>query len=130
MTVATLKNYRQSPRKVRLIADLVRGKSIDSAENILTFAVKRSSPVILKLIKSAVANATNNSGVSKESLFIKTITVNKGVVLKRSMPRARGSASAIRKHTSIVKVELGIREVKAPKPKVLKAKNPKLEAKN
>ena len=130
MTVATLKNYRQSPRKVRLIADLVRGKSIDSAENILAFAVKRSSPVILKLIKSAVANATNNSGVSKESLFIKTITVNKGVVLKRSMPRARGSASAIRKHTSIVKVELGIREVKAPKPKILKAKNPKLEAKS
>ena len=120
MTVATLKNYRQSPRKVRLIADLVRGKSIDSAENILTFAVKRSSPVILKLIKSAVANATNNSGVSRESLFIKTITVNKGVVLKRSMPRARGSASAIRKHTSIVVVELGIREVKAPKVKKTK----------
>ncbi len=120
MSIATLKNYRQSPRKVRLIADLVRGKSIDSAENILAFAVKRASPPILKLIRSAVANATNNSGISKESLFIKAITVNKGVVLKRSMPRARGSASAIRKHTSIVKVELGIREVKAPKVKKTK----------
>ncbi|MFA6463930.1 MAG: 50S ribosomal protein L22 [Candidatus Paceibacterota bacterium] len=120
MSIATLKNYRQSPRKVRLIADLVRGKSIDSAENILAFAVKRASPPILKLIRSAVANAVNNTGVSKESLFIKTITVNKGVVLKRSMPRARGSASAIRKHTSIVKVELGIREVKAPKVKKTK----------
>ena len=120
MSIATLKNYRQSPRKVRLIADLVRGKSIDSAENILAFAVKRASPPILKLIRSAVANATNNSGISKETLFIKAITVNKGVVLKRSMPRARGSASAIRKHTSIVKVELGIREVKAPKVKKTK----------
>ena len=120
MSVATLKNYRQSPRKVRLVADLVRGKSIDSAENILTFAVKRASPQILKLIRSAVANATNSSGVSKDSLYIKTITVNKGTVLKRIMPRARGSASAIRKHTSIVKVELGIREVKAPKVKKTK----------
>ena len=120
MSIATLKNYRQSPRKVRLIADLVRGKSIDSAENILAFAVKRASPPILKLIRSAVANATNNSGISKESLFIKAITVNKGVVLKRSMPRARGSASAIRKHTSIVKVELGVREVKASKVKKTK----------
>lgn len=120
MSTAILKNYRQSPRKVRLIADLVRGKSIESAENILAFAVKRASPPILKLIRSAVANATNNSGIAKETLFIKAITVNKGVVLKRSMPRARGSASAIRKHTSIVMVELGIREVKAPKVKKTK----------
>ncbi len=117
MSTATLKNYRQSPRKVRLVADLVRGKSVENAENILIFAGKRFAPELLKLIKSAVANALNSTTVSKDSLYIKTVTVDKGMVYKRIMPRARGSASPIKKKTSIIKVELGIKEPKVKRSK-------------
>lgn len=118
-----LKNYRQSPRKVRLVADAVRGKNVAIALRDLAFITKRATDPLAKLIKSAVSNAKNNSNISEENLFIKEIQVNKGIVMKRIMPRARGSAARINKRTSHVSVIL---EEKAPKvekaPKAAKVK--------
>lgn len=106
---AILKNYRQSPRKVRLIADLVRGKKVGDALTTLQFVDKRASDPFAKVIKSAVANAVDH-GKSTELLFIKEVQVNKAATLKRSMPRARGSASRINKRNSHISVELGERK--------------------
>lgn len=103
---AILKNYRQSPRKVRLIAGLVRGKSTTDALTTLKFVDKRAAGPFAKVIQSAVANA-KDQGKNVEKLFIKTVQVDKGTVLKRSMPRARGSASRINKRNSHISVELG-----------------------
>lgn len=103
---ATLKNYRQSPRKVRLIADLVRGKDVAKARATLKFVNKRAAEPFMKLLDSAVANATQQ-GVAAESLFVETVAVDKGVVLKRFMPRARGSASRINKRSSHITIALG-----------------------
>lgn len=103
---AFLKNYRQSPRKVRLIADLVRGKKVSDALATLKFVDKRASGPFAKVIESAVANA-KDQGKNIENLFIKSVAVDKGTVLKRFMPRARGSASRINKRNSHISVELG-----------------------
>ena len=103
---AILKNYRQSPRKVRLIAGLVRGKSTTDALAPLQFVDKRAAGPFAKVIQSAVANA-KDQGKNTDNLFIKTVQVDKGTVLKRSMPRARGSASRINKRNSHISVELG-----------------------
>lgn len=99
---ATLSNLRIAPRKVRLVANLVKGKKVPEALAQLAFLTKRSSSPLAKLINSAVAN----SGAKKEDLMVKNMTVEKGVVLKRMMPRAHGRAARINKHTSQVSVEL------------------------
>lgn len=103
---AILKNYRQSPRKVRLIADVVRGKKVNDALAALKFVDKRASLPFAKVIESALANAIS-TGKEANRLFIKKVAVDKGTVLKRSMPRARGSASRINKRNSHIAVELG-----------------------
>lgn len=102
---AFLKNYRQSPRKVRIVGDLLKGKRVADAFVHLNALPKRASGPITKLLGSAVANA-KQAGLAEENLFIENITVNKGIVLKRSMPRARGSASRINKRTSHVMLTL------------------------
>ena len=108
---AKLNNYRQSPRKVRLVADLVRGKSVAGARAELKHLAKRVATPILKLLDSAVSNASNlgHKDGSKDNLYIKSIQVDKGVVLKRSMPRAHGRAFPIHKHTSHISLELDVR---------------------
>ena len=103
---AVLKNYRQSPRKVRLIADLVRGKKVNEALKTLQFVEKRAAEPFAKVIRSAAANAAP-SGANAENLIIKKVTVDKGTVFKRFTPRARGSASPINKRNSHITVELG-----------------------
>jgi large subunit ribosomal protein L22 len=103
---ATLKNYRQSPRKVRLVADLVRGKRADESLLTLEFTPKRASDTVSKLIESAVANAVNNDNKKRENLFVSEITVDEGFTIKRHRPRARGRASKIRKRTSHITVTL------------------------
>lgn len=124
---AKLMNYRQAPRKVRLLADLVRGKSVDRAIEQLTVLPKRASEPMIKLIKSAVAN----SGVTAAELYVSEIQVNGGVVFKRHMPRARGRASQILKRTS--HITLGVSKKAATKtkaaPKAKKAKAEKVTAK-
>ncbi len=103
---AFLKNYRQSPRKVRLLADLVRGKKVPQALQTLKFVNKRAALPFTKLIESAVANA-KSQGVAIETLVIKAIAVDKGTVAKRFMPRARGAAGRINKRSSHISIELG-----------------------
>ncbi len=114
---ATLQTYRQSPRKVRLLADLIRGKKIPEALNNLAFADKRAGPVFAKLLKSAVANATNNDSASIDDLFVKEVSVNQGVTMKRMMPRARGAGARINKRTSHLSITLGVKELSSPKAK-------------
>lgn len=106
---AILKNYRQSPRKVRLIADLVRGKSAADALTTLRFVDKRASGPFAKVIASAVANA-KQQGADESKLIIKSVQVNKAPTFKRFMPRARGSASRINKRNSHISVELGVKK--------------------
>lgn len=109
---ASLSNYRQSPRKVRLVADLIRGKSADRALALLATLPKRASDPLAKLVRSAVANAK----VPAEELFVSRVEVNGGLVFKRQMPRARGRASLIRKKTSHVSLGLTRKASKAPSP--------------
>lgn len=103
---ATLKNYRQSPRKVRLVADFVRGKSIERALVDLPFSMKKGALPITKLIESAAANAKERHGIEKEGLRIAAIAVDQGRVLKRFRPAARGRSRPIQKKMSRVTVVL------------------------
>ena len=96
---AFLKNYRQSPRKVRLVAGLVKGKSVAEAITELDFLAKRAGLPIKKLLLSAVANA-KQMGAEADNLFIKELRVDKGIVMKRMMPAAMGSGHRINKRTS------------------------------
>jgi large subunit ribosomal protein L22 len=105
---AFLNNYRQSPRKVRLITSLVSGKGVVEADAILNRLIKRGALPIRKLLASAVAN----SGKLASELTIKSARVDKGVIIKRSMPRAMGRAFPIHKHTSKVVIELVNKEIK------------------
>lgn len=100
-----LSQYRQAPRKVRLVATLLKGMSIDTALLELTHRTKRVAPVFHKLVLSAVANA-KAQGIDEKTLFVKGIRVDKGPVLKRSRPRAQGRAFPIHKHTSHIVVTL------------------------
>ncbi len=103
---AQLNNYRKSPRKVRLMAGLIKGLDANEAENQLAFLAKDSAPDFLKLLKSAISNAESNLGMEKDNLFIKDIIVNEGAKLKRWLPRAHGRASLLLKRTSHVEMIL------------------------
>ena len=106
---AQLKSYRQAPRKVRLVADLVRGKSVERALAQLSVMPKRASEPMVKLIRSAAANAKD---IPLSELYISTVEVNGGPVLKRFMPRARGRASQILKRTSHITIALSRKAAK------------------
>jgi large subunit ribosomal protein L22 len=110
-TSAKLSNYRQSPRKVRLVADLVRGTRAVHALATLSHLPKRAAEPMAKLIRSAVASA-RAKGIAENELVISRIEVGQGVVFKRFMPRARGKASPIRKKTSHITLELSARPKK------------------
>jgi len=103
---AVLSNYGQSPRKTRLVTDLVKGKKVGEALTALAFLEKRAADPIAKLIRSALANAEKQGEVAM-NLYIKTITVDKGLVRVKFMPRAFGRAAPVRNRMSHVKVELG-----------------------
>ena len=107
---AVAKNVRLTPRKVRLVLDLVRGKDVKEALAILKFTPRNTAPVVSKLIKSAVANATNNHQMNEGKLYVKTIYADEARVLKRWMPRAKGSASQILKRSSHITVVVDERE--------------------
>ena len=105
---ALLKNYRQSPRKVRLVADSVRGKKVLEAITILSFMPKRAAEPVQKLLSSALANAKSLS-IATEDLVVKEIRVDAGAILYRRRPRSHGMANPIRKRTSHVSVTLATR---------------------
>jgi len=118
---AKLNDYRQSPRKVRLVAGLIRGKKAEAAIDLLTVTVKRASDPMIALLKSAIANAKNNFSLNAEDLFVKSLTVDNGAILYRRMPRARGVAYPIRKRVSKITLVLGVKEAEVKATKALKA---------
>ena len=118
---AQLNYFRVSPRKTRAVAQLVVGLPINAALTQLMFARKRSAPALVKLLKSAIANAKNNFRLDPKNLFIKEFRIDEAPPLKRHMPRARGRATPIKKRGSHISLVLD--EIK-PKSK-LKAKKTK-----
>jgi large subunit ribosomal protein L22 len=120
MITASLKNYRITPRKMRVVANMIRGKKVDEAKNILSHVVKKAGDPILGLMNSAIANAKNNFKLEKDSLCVKEIRVDQGYVLKRSLPMSRGSAFPLKKRTSHVEIVLA--EVESNKNKTKKVK--------
>ena len=117
--MAKLRYLRIAPRKVRLVADLIRGKTVEEAQTILNFAIRKPAWPILKLLKSAIASAKNNFQLEESNLYISKITVDEGPKFKRFFPRARGQASEIQKKTSHVTIVL---EEIVKKPKKAKKK--------
>jgi large subunit ribosomal protein L22 len=95
-----------APRKARYVADLIRGKKVEDALDVLAFSPRKASRLISKLIKSAIANAGQNESIDVDTLFIKKIFVDGGPTLKRFRPRAMGRATTIRKRTSHITVVL------------------------
>jgi len=113
---AFLKNYRQAPRKVRLVAGLIKGKNVAEAIAELDFLAKRAGLPIKKLLLSAVANA-KNMGIEMENLYIKELRVDKGITMKRMMPAAMGTGHRINKRTSHLNLILAERVLQVNKSK-------------
>jgi large subunit ribosomal protein L22 len=109
-TRATLRFTRQAPRKMRLVADQIRGKSVEKALNILAFSEKESAEVIKKVLESAIANAEHNDNADIDELKIVEIFVDAGPTLKRMMPRARGRADRLLKPTSHITITVAEQE--------------------
>ena len=107
---AIAKYIRTAPRKMRLVADAIRGRNVEDARNILNFARKRAAHTLVKVLNSAVANAENNHELDPERLFVWRCWVDQGPAIKRFIPRARGRASGVKKYTSHVTIELKVRE--------------------
>jgi large subunit ribosomal protein L22 len=103
---ARLRFVRIAPRKARLVADLIRGKGSEEALNILTFTKKAAAKIIIKLLKSAIANATQKKAIDIDRLYVKRIMVDQGPTMKRFMPRALGRATTIRKRASHISIVL------------------------
>ena len=118
---AFLKNYRQSPRKVRLVAGLIKGKIVAEAIAELDFLAKRAGLPIKKLLLSAIANA-KQMGIEAENLFIKELRVDKGVTMKRMMPAAMGTGHRINKRTSHLNILLAEKVAVVKKIKKVKSK--------
>ena len=103
---AIAKYIRISPRKVKIVIDLIRGKQVDQALAILMYTPKAAAPVVLKLLNSAIANAENNLQLNREDLYVAEVYANPGPTLKRYVARSRGSASPMLKRTSHITVVL------------------------
>jgi len=108
-TQAKLRHLRIAPRKVRVVADLIRGKDAAEALDILQFTVKKAAEPMRKLLDSAIANATENHAMDADALFVQGVFVDQAPTLKRWRPRAMGRATKIQKKTSHVTLVLGIR---------------------
>jgi large subunit ribosomal protein L22 len=126
---AKLRYLRTAPRKVRLVADLIRGKKVEEAQAILNFTAKKVSLPLLKLLNGAVANAKNNLQLEPSNLFILKITVDEGPKYKRWRPRARGQAYEIQKKTAHITLVLeetlkSSKKAKKQKPKAIKEEKP------
>ncbi|MBR3494431.1 MAG: 50S ribosomal protein L22 [Clostridia bacterium] len=103
---AHAKYVRISPRKVKIVIDLIRGKDVEDAQAILQFTPKAASPLVLKVLNSAIANAENNLEMNRKDLYVAEVYANPGPTLKRYIARSRGSASPILKRTSHISVVL------------------------
>lgn len=125
--IAKLRYLRIAPRKVRLAANLIRGKSVEKAQVILNFTVKKPVLPLLKLLKQAIANAKNNFQIEQSNLYISKITIDEGPKLKRWRARARGRAFEIQKKTSHITLVLDEIKKKAKKIKKIDIKAVKRE---
>jgi len=103
---AILKYARISSRKVKIVLDLIKNKGIEEAYGILRFTPKSASEILLKLLKSAESNASNNNGLNRDELYVAEAYASQGPTLKRIMPRAQGRANRIRKRTSHITLVL------------------------
>ena len=101
---AVAKDVRVTPRKARLVLDLIRGKAVNEALGILSNVNKAASPIVAKVVKSAAANAINNFGMSEEKLYVAECYAGDGIKMKRYLPRAKGSASGLVKRASHITV--------------------------
>lgn len=124
---AYLRHLRMAPRKVRLVADAVRGLTVQTAEVRLSFMKQQAAMPVLKLLRSAMANARHNFHLDPQTLSLKTITVDGGATLKRSRPRAFGRAAPIRKRTSHITIILT--DGRTPMPSVSMALKPAVQKK-
>jgi large subunit ribosomal protein L22 len=106
-TRASLRGARLSAQKGRLVADLIRGKPVDQAINILAYTPKKGAVLIRKLLESAIANAEHNDGADIDTLKVKSITVERGMFLKRFQARAKGRGNRILKHTCHIYLTVG-----------------------
>ena len=107
---AILRNVRIAPRKVKVVCDLIRGKSVAQAMNILALTPKAAAEPLAKLVKSAAANAENNHGMDPEKLYVSACYAAPGPIIKRMMPRAQGRAYRINKRTSHVTLAVAERD--------------------
>ena len=103
---ACVKYVRVTPRKAQIVLDLIRGKRVDDALAIVMFTPKSASPVVEKLLNSAIANAENNLGLDRETLYVAECYANQGPTLKRYWARSHGRADMIKKHTSHITIVL------------------------
>ncbi|PIE56305.1 MAG: 50S ribosomal protein L22 [Desulfobulbus propionicus] len=103
-TKAVAKYIRISPQKARVVADVIRGKDVDTALTTLRFMPKKAARILRKVIESAVANADQNESIDVDTLYIKSILIDGGPMLKRFRPRAQGRATRILKRTSHITV--------------------------
>ena len=103
-TIATLRGVRLSAQKGRLVADLIRGKPVDQALNVLAFSPKKGARIIKKVLESAIANAEHNDGADIDELKVKTVFVDKAQTLKRFTARAKGRGNQIGKQTCHIRV--------------------------
>jgi large subunit ribosomal protein L22 len=106
-TKASLRGARMSAQKGRLVADLIRGKPVDQAINILAFTPKKAAAIMKKLLESAIANAEHNDGADVDSLKVKTIHVERGMFLKRFQARAKGRGNRVLKHSCHIYLTVG-----------------------
>ncbi len=128
---ARLKYLHIAPRKVRLVTDLIRGKTVEEAQKILNFSSNRASQPLLKLLKSCIANAKNNFQIEQENLFILKIFVDEGPKLKRWHAQSRGRAAEIQKKSSHISLEISEIKKKTKKiKKVAKTKEKIVEKKS
>jgi large subunit ribosomal protein L22 len=107
---ASLKYARISARKVKIVIDLIRGKKVDEALAILKYTPKAASPLVEKILKSAIANAENNHNMKSDSLYIKEVYANQGPTMKRIRAATQGRANRIRKRTSHIEIVLSEKE--------------------
>ncbi len=107
---ARASNIRISPRKARQITDIIKGKDIQDAKNIVAFTPKKAAKIVGKVLDSAIANAENNNDLDRETLYIKRAFVDQGPTMKRVRPRAQGRATLIRKRSSHITVILEEKE--------------------
>ena len=126
---AKLNHLRIAPRKVRLVADIIRGRDVKEAEIQLKFLARRAAEPLLNLLNSAASNAQHNFNIAKDNLYISELQINEGPPLKRWMPRAMGRSAQIMKRTSHIDLVLETKkEVKVKRPKKIKPGVVRLEA--